>query len=204
MIVVAICAVTGCRVAVTDMPTADGDSPAVTGTAAAGGASKQRVTVPSVGGKRLSDAQDILGAAGFDQVDVKDGTGQGRIVMDPDNWIVASQSPKAGAQSAPDATIVLAVGKPTDDQGPASITKGAVPDVVCMSLQSAQDTMQSANFYNLRSEDGLGKGRTQLLDRDWVVTKQSARAGSRPGWTTRIMLTAVKYGESTGSSGCKS
>ncbi len=76
--------------------------------------------------------------------------------------------------------------------------------MTCMNLQDAQNTLQSAGFFNLASMDGLGQGRQQILDRDWLVTKQSAAAGSRPKLLTRIVLTAVKYGESTGASGCRS
>ena len=79
-----------------------------------------------------------------------------------------------------------------------------MPNVTCMNLQDAQNTLQSAGFFNLASVDGLGQGRQQILDRDWLVTKQSAVAGSRPKLLTRIVLTAVKYGESTGDSGCRS
>jgi hypothetical protein len=84
------------------------------------------------------------------------------------------------------------------------VTRGVVPNVTCMNLQDAQNSLQSAGFFNLASVDGLGQGRMQILDRDWVVTKQSVAAGTRPAALTRIVLTAVKYGESTGSSGCQS
>ena len=52
--------------------------------------------------------------------------------------------------------------------------------------------------------DGGGQGRMQILDRDWVVIAQSVPAGSKPRLSQRIVLTSVKYGEPTGSSGCKS
>jgi hypothetical protein len=47
--------------------------------------------------------------------------------------------------------------------------------VVCKDLQTAQDTMQAAGFYNLGSADGTGQGRAQVADRNWVVIAQSAR-----------------------------
>ena len=64
--------------------------------------------------------------------------------------------------------------------------------------------LQAAGFYNLGSEDGTGQGRAQLIDRNWVVITQSVPAGRTRGPSTRIVLTAVKYGEPTGSSGCPS
>ncbi|HEX5497002.1 MAG TPA: hypothetical protein VFX70_20765, partial [Mycobacteriales bacterium] len=71
-------------------------------------------------------------------------------------------------------------------------------------LQAGQDALQAAGFINLGSRDGSGRGRMQIIDRNWVVTGQSARPGSRPGAGTRIVLTAVKFGEPTGKSGCQS
>ena len=52
--------------------------------------------------------------------------------------------------------------------------------------------------------DGTGKGRLQILDRDWVVIAQSPAPGTKPDLLTRVVLTAVKYGEPTGRSGCAS
>jgi hypothetical protein len=100
--------------------------------------------------------------------------------------------------------ITLVVVKPSDSSAGGAVEAGAVPNVVCKDLQTAQDTLQKAGFYNLGSQDGSGQGRSQLIDRNWVVTKQSVPAGSRPDPATRVVLTAVKFGESTGSSGCPS
>jgi hypothetical protein len=44
----------------------------------------------------------------------------------------------------------------------------------------------------------------QVVDRNWVVIRQSVAAGARPDKKARITLTAVKFGEPTGDSGCKS
>jgi hypothetical protein len=117
---------------------------------------------------------------------------------------VRSQAPAAGERVVTTTVITLKVLKPSDAAGDATVTHGVVPEVVCMDLQTAQDTMQAAGFYNLRSEDATGQGRAQLIDRNWVVVAQSARAGSRPPVDTRIVLRSVKYGEPTGDSHCPS
>lgn len=159
--------------------------------------------VPNVVGQRLSAAEKTLSAAGYRSVKPVDDTGRNRIVIDPENWTVESQTPAAGADAATGTTITLRVQRPSDTGTPRT-TLGVVPNVTCMNLQDAQNALQSAGFVNLASVDGLGQGRQQILDRDWLVTKQSAVAGSKPKLLTRIVLTAVKYGESTGASGCRS
>ncbi len=159
-------------------------------------------TVPDVVGQRLSTAESALNAAGYHAIRPLDDTGRDRIVIDPQNRVVDGQSPSAGAPASAKTTVTLMVRRPSDTGRPTQVTKGMVPNVLCMNLQDAQNTLQSAGFFNLASIDGLGQGRVQILDRDWVVTKQSVRAGSHPAALTRIVLTAVKYGEPTGASGC--
>ncbi|MEN3356620.1 MAG: hypothetical protein V7637_602 [Mycobacteriales bacterium] len=161
-------------------------------------------TVPTVTGKRLNDAERLLRAAGFAKLRPVDASSAGRVVLDPNNWVVQSQSPTGGAHADRSAAVTLKVAKPTDQASGGPVTKGTVPNVVCKDLQSAQNTLQSAGFFNLGSADGTGQGRVQVIDRNWVVIKQSVPAGQRPDRGTRIVLTAVKYGESTGSSGCPS
>jgi len=165
---------------------------------------KTTVTVPNVIGKRLSDAEAALKSAGLKDISAVDGTGRGREVLDPDNWTVDTQTPKAGTTTSGSTKVTLSVSRPSDASSTSKATVGLVPEVVCMNLQDAQNAMQAAGFYNLGSQDGSGKGRMQILDRDWVVVQQSVAAGTKPGLTKRITLTSVKYGESTGSSGCKS
>ncbi|MET8760559.1 PASTA domain-containing protein [Lentzea sp. NPDC004782] len=153
---------------------------------------------------RLSEARNLLSARGY-RVTEEDATGQKRPILEPSNWVVVSQSPGADAEAASGSQVVLKVRKPTDpstSQEPP--VKGTVPNVVCLDLQKAQDTLQAAGFYLLGSEDATGKHRQQLVDRNWVVVTQSASPGSRPDPKTKITLGAVKFGEPTGASGCAS
>jgi beta-lactam-binding protein with PASTA domain len=162
------------------------------------------LSVPNVAGLRLSDAQTRLAAQGYPTVVPIDSTGQGRAVLDPAGWIVQSQSPAAGTRGAPGTAVTLRVRKPTDAAGEPSSTRGVIPDVVCRDLQTAQDAMQAAGFRNLISHDATGHNRAQVVDRNWVVIAQSVVPGSTPDPTTRILLSAVKFGEPTAASGCPS
>lgn len=178
-------------------PTGRGNQPS---TSSSQGASK----VPKVADLRLSEARELLAARGY-RVTEEDATGQKRPILEPSNWVVVSQSPEADAEVPGGTQVVLKVRKPTDpsaSQEPPA--KGTVPNVVCLDLQKAQDTLQAAGFYLLGSEDATGQGRNQVVDRNWVVVSQSASAGSTPDPKTKITLGAVKFGEPTGASGCKS
>ncbi|MGZ3142916.1 PASTA domain-containing protein [Lentzea chajnantorensis] len=160
--------------------------------------------VPKVVELRLAEAREVLKARGYRVVE-EDATGQRRPVLEPRNWVVTSQLPEAGADAPGGTEVVLEVRKPTDaSTSLPPPAKGTVPNVVCLDLQKAQDTLQAAGFFVLSSEDATGQGRRQVADRNWVVVSQSAAAGSTPEATVKITLGAVKLGEPTGASGCPS
>ena len=69
-----------------------------------------------------------------------------------------------------------------------------MPNVVCMNLQDAQDTIQSAGVFFSRSADATGAGRRQLVDSNWIVVDQTPSAGS-PFGEIEAVLSAVKIGE---------
>lgn len=54
-----------------------------------------------------------------------------------------------------------------------------VPNMVGQDLQLAQDSMQAAGLYVLRSHDATGAARFQVLDRAWKVCDQTPKGGSR-------------------------
>lgn len=56
-----------------------------------------------------------------------------------------------------------------------------MPDVVGMDLQAAQDTIQEAGVFYSRSEDATGRGRMQILDRNWTVVRQDPAPGTAIG-----------------------
>jgi hypothetical protein len=165
---------------------------------------EDRVTMPKLVGLRLSAAEAVLSSLGIDNVDARDASPEDRIVLLSTNWVVTAQGHKPGSKIDPSESVILKVKKPSDGQGTVQTAVGTVPDVTCMDLQAAQDTLQAAGFFNLGSEDGSGQGRMQILDRDWVVIAQSVPAGAQPSPLKRIVLASVKYGESTGASNCRS
>ena len=67
-----------------------------------------------------------------------------------------------------------------------------VPNVVGRDLQLAQDTLQAAGLYHLTSHDSTGQGRSQVLDRNWMVTDQTPPAGSKVADDQLIDLGARK------------
>jgi beta-lactam-binding protein with PASTA domain len=73
--------------------------------------------------------------------------------------------------------------------------KKQVPNFVGMGLQSAQDHAQDAGFYSLTSHDSLGRGRMQILDRDWKVCSQNVKAGSTVPTDSKLDFGAVKLDE---------
>ncbi|GAA3300453.1 PASTA domain-containing protein [Dactylosporangium vinaceum] len=167
-------------------------------------ASSIDTSVPDVVARRLPEAEELLRRHGFLAIRTVDATGQGRTVLEKNNWVVRTQIPAAGAPASPGLTVQLKVAKPTDEQAEGTVVKGVVPNVVCKDLQSAQDALRAAGFYVLTPHDGLGQGRIALVDRNWVVVGQSVEPGTAPDLKTHIELTVVKYGEPVGNSGCKS
>lgn len=70
----------------------------------------------------------------------------------------------------------------------------ALPDLVGKGLQTAQDEAQAAGFTNLTSHDALGRGRDQLIDRNWQVCRQEPAAGTVLS-DTKIDFATVKLDE---------
>jgi len=69
-----------------------------------------------------------------------------------------------------------------------------MPNVVCMDLQLAQDTIQAAGVFFSRSDDATGQGRMQIVDRNWIVVAQTPDAGG-PVSELEAVLSVVKDSE---------
>jgi hypothetical protein len=54
----------------------------------------------------------------------------------------------------------------------------AMPEVVCRNLQDAQDDIQRAGVFFSSSEDATGQGRSQVVDSNWIVIRQTPPAGT--------------------------
>jgi beta-lactam-binding protein with PASTA domain len=90
-----------------------------------------------------------------------------------------SQSPSAGATS-PDRTV---------------------PDFVGKGLRTAQDDAQAAGFSDLSSHDASGRGRLQIVARDWKVCFQTPAAGSTVSSGSQIDFGVVKLDEACPATG---
>jgi PASTA domain-containing protein len=61
----------------------------------------------------------------------------------------------------------------------AAASQALMPDIACgTNLQDAQDRVQEAGVFYSRSEDATGQGRSQVLDRNWTVIRQSPPPGT--------------------------
>jgi hypothetical protein len=159
--------------------------------------------IPDVIGKRLPDADRILKDAGFTNLKLQDASGQNRVVIDKNNWLVASTDP-AGYTDSKTKALYLKVRKPTDGKGSQTAETGVVPDVTCKDLQDAQDLLKRAGFRVIVAQDASGKNRSTFFPRDWIVISQSEPAGATPTAYTKITLQVIRYGEPVGDSGCES
>lgn len=105
---------------------------------------------------------------------------------------VTAEAPAADTD-APPAAEEDQSGESTGGASPTA--KITVPNVVGKNHQLAQDTMQAAGLYVLAEEDATGQGRALLFDRNWVVVRQSPKAGSKVSEDRTIKLFAKKVGE---------
>jgi len=161
------------------------------------------IAIPDVTGKRLPEADKILKDAGFTNLKLEDASGQGRIVVDKNNWLIASTDP-AGFTDSKAKALTLKVRKPTDGKGSQTAESGIVPDITCKDLQDAQDLLKKAGFRVIVAEDATGKKRSTFFPRDWIVISQSERVGATPTAYSKITLRVIRYGEPVGDSGCES
>ena len=80
----------------------------------------------------------------------------------------------------------------------AAVASTAVmPNVVCMDLQAAQDTIQAAGVFYSTSIDATGQGRAQVWDRNWVVVDQTPSVGALIGEGDPV-LSVLQEGEFSG------
>ncbi|GII90756.1 PASTA domain-containing protein [Sinosporangium siamense] len=109
------------------------------------------------------------------------------------------------AQPAPAVTVVATVtapastpaAAPQEQEPPADTpakakTKATVPDVVGMTHQKAQDTLQAAGFFLIKEVDATGQGRLLVWDRNWVVVAQSPAGGASAAPETTVTLRSKK------------
>jgi beta-lactam-binding protein with PASTA domain len=156
--------------------------------------------MPDVVCMDLQLAQDKLQAAAFDNVRSKDGTPYDRRQVDDRNWVVVAQDPAAGTRGDSNTPVMLTALRYGDPGAPPVYDRsqpGRIPRLACFDLQEAQDTLESAGFYNVASEDASGTGRSQIVDRNWTVVGQRPSPGPTVSKGTDIVLRVLKDDEPT-------
>ncbi len=108
-----------------------------------------------------------------------------------------------GAAAGSDDQTVVDQPENTDtaDEPAAEEAQAIMPDVVCLDLQTAQDTIQEAGVFFSRSHDATGRDRMQLLDSNWQVVAQTPAPGTPIG-ELEAVLDVVKYGEPSPVDAC--
>jgi hypothetical protein len=110
----------------------------------------------------------------------------------PDAPRTVAAAPTTIAQAAAVATPPAA---PAEVEAPDEVEPTVLmPDVICMDLQYAQDTIQDAGVWYSRSVDATGQGRMQVMDRNWTVVGQEPAAGTPIG-EGEAVLSVVKDNE---------
>ncbi len=105
----------------------------------------------------------------------------------------------AGGGGAEVATPAAASPSPTPTPSASVTTQApviiAMPDLVGMNLQEAQDALQALGSYVLDQEDASGEGRVQLLDSNWRVCSQNPVPETEMPIEATVLLAAVKLDE---------
>jgi beta-lactam-binding protein with PASTA domain len=175
--------------------------------------------VPNVVGERLDVATSELEDQGFGVEPIGGGTFG---IVDESNWTVCETRPAAGETGDGDVRVIVdrtcdtasAQSEPEPEPAPTSepeqvtesdapdsaasaprARKIAVPSVVGMNHQAAQNRMQDAGLFMLDEVDATGQGRVLVWDRNWVVVEQSPAPGTRVSEDRTITLSSKKIGE---------
>lgn len=151
--------------------------------------------VPDVRCMDLQLAQDKLQAAGFSDIGSRDASGYGRHQVYDRTWVVVAQTHAPGQRAPEDAQIRLEALRYGDPDAPPAYNRaapGPVPRLGCFDLQEAHDTLESAGFHRLDTEDASGAGRAQIAWRNWTVVGQSPGPGGNYDKDTEIRLATVK------------
>ena len=119
-------------------------------------------------------------------------------------------TPAAGVESSTDGQAAGQASDPANatTPGPAATSAGgqiapsaaasdssAMPSVVGMVLQDAQDLLQERGSYLMDQADATGQGRFQFLDSNWRVCSQEPAAGAPLSAAQVVTLSAVKLDE---------
>lgn len=104
--------------------------------------------------------------------------------------LTACEDTDSGSSNKPARQSTTSPGADSNSQAETA----SLPDMTGKGLQSAQDQAQEAGFYSLTSHDALGRGRNQILDRQWKVCSQTPKPGEH-STDTKVDFATVKLEE---------
>lgn len=144
----------------------------------------------------------VVGIAGAVFGAKKDATGDkpAPLLAATTSTTVRATTTTTTTQPAPTTTVAPTTVAPTTvaPVPPTSPSQVLMPSVPCgTNLQDAQDRIQQAGIFYSRSVDATGRGRSQVLDRNWVVITQTPAPGVPIGEGDAV-LTVVKTSEFSG------
>lgn len=113
------------------------------------------------------------------------------------HWRTAVLVAAAGALAAGCTSAGIS---PSPGTSSAPVVK-AVPDLIGKGLATAETDAQAAGFTNIATHDASGRGRIQILDRNWKVCSQAPAAGTSASTASRLDLGAVKLAETCPAAG---
>lgn len=111
---------------------------------------------------------------------IANGGGDGDALADDTPPAVTSETPSPSEE-------------PSESAAPTTFT---MPDVVGMTLQDAQDTLQGLGSVLMDQTDASGQDRMQVDDSNWQVCSQEPAPGTEAPVETVVTLSSVKLGES--------
>ncbi|MFI7274227.1 excalibur calcium-binding domain-containing protein [Streptomyces sp. NPDC049879] len=135
--------------------------------------------VPDYAGDNLADAESAASEAGY-RTTSHDASDDDADQWDDTNWTVCFQSPGAGEQAAPDATIDFAVvrnGTPCPEEDGLAITYPTVPDTVGMTFTTAGEALAAVGLTDVTADSAYIDVELPETHGDWLVCFQRPEAG---------------------------
>ncbi|WP_159029839.1 excalibur calcium-binding domain-containing protein [Streptomyces marincola] len=153
-------------------------------------------SVPDYTGQNLADARAAASDSGYATLS-HDATEGDAGQWDDGNWVVCFQTPEAGTEAAPDATIDFAVvrdGHPCPEADGLAIEYPPVPGVITMTYSDATDLMSQAGLADIEADSAYSDVELPEDHRDWVVCFQNPHGGEevRAPEDVRVLLSLTE------------
>lgn len=160
----------------------------------------RRTRISALATASLIAATALAGCSNSDQEKAKDAAANATSAAGDAASAAGSAAGKATSAAGSAAAEATSKGASAATSASDQATKPfAMPNEVGKGLQEAQDDLQKVSgnpAFPSKSKDALGKGRQQVLDRDWKVCSQTPAAGQQVKLGDTVTFNAVKNSES--------